>query len=247
MQLSLGNVTSSARDGWIGALGLLAFDVPFLGGEDAAAALWIDGQPVPMKRPGGFKVLERQSSNDWSYAAVDMTPLPSDRLKKYIRHLLHVEPDLFVVCDEVHLNRAATVDLGWEFSSGPARDAAREEWRVQLPNAGLTARILGSPRNVERLAPADSNGRTVVVRSGVTNETAEFHQVTLLVPHERDARRSLAFKLLESDTAIGARVHRDGLPTLVAIRKSGVTGGAELTGLKFTNAVAVDVFRPRRK
>jgi hypothetical protein len=69
----------------------------------------------------------------------------------------------------------------------------------------------------------------------------------MLVPHEKEARRSLAFKLLESESAIGVRVHRDGLPTLLAIRRNGVVGEANLTGMKFNGPAAVDVFRPRRR
>jgi hypothetical protein len=107
---------------------------------------------------------------------------------------------------------------------------------------------MGSPDRRERLWSVDSTSPGAVhVRSGATNRTAEFLHLAVLVSHEREARRSLAFKLLESDTAIGVRVHRDGLPTLVAIRKIGVLGEANLTGLKFTGPVAVDVFRPRRK
>jgi len=52
---------------------------------------------------------------------------------------------------------------------------------------------------------------------------------------------------LESETAIGVRVHRDGLPTLIAFRKSIAAGEADLTGMKFAGPVAVDVFQPKRK
>jgi hypothetical protein len=98
---------------------------------------------------------------------------------------------------------------------------------------------------------ANSDGaraeRLKCLRAGVTNKVTEFRQITVLVTHEKDRKRSLAFKLLESETAIGVRVHRDGLPTLIAFRKNDVGGEANLTGLKFTGPVAVDVFRPKRK
>jgi hypothetical protein len=159
---------------------------------------------------------------------------------------LHVEPDLFVVCDEVLLTEPATVEIGWWFPEGVARESKWEEWRLQLPGTGLTARILGSPRNSERLWSADGKPGAVCVRSGTTNQTVEFRQITALVPHEKQKRRSLAFKLLESDSAIGLRVHRDGLPTLIAFHK-GAAGEANLAGLKFTSPVAVEVFRPKKR
>ena len=71
--------------------------------------------------------------------------------------------------------------------------------------------------------------------------------MAVLVGHSGSAKRSLAFKLLESDSAIGVRVHRDGLPTLIVFRKGTVSGEAVLTGLKFNQPVAVDVFKPKRK
>jgi hypothetical protein len=248
MQLSLSGARAPGGRGWISVLGLRGFDEQLLGIQEGGPAdsLWVDGEAVWPANP--FKLIQRQSSNDWAYASVDMTPLPLGRVKRFIRHLLHVQPDLFIVCDEFLLAGPSAIETGWWFPANVTRDPAREEWRLQSPKAGLTARILGMPKNIERLWPMEPGVHgAACARSGVTNQTPEFRQLLALVPHEGHARRSLAFKLLESDTAIGLRVHRDGLPTLVAFRKDSVAGEANLTGLKFTGAVAVDIFRPKRK
>jgi hypothetical protein len=201
------------------------------------------------------RAIDRQAGNDWTYASMDLTPQPPGRVKHFILHFLHVEPDLFVVAAEVALNEPATAETAWRFPAGTTRNTAWEDWRLQLPKAGLTARLLASPKNHERLRPAVSGDHpgqaaglaTVWVGSGTTNKTSEFWHLAALVPHEGAARRALAFKLLESDTAIGMRVHRDGLPTLLALRRRGTSGEADLTGLRFPGPVAVDVFQPRTK
>ena len=217
--------------------------------------LWLDNQVVRPAGTNGLRIVERSSSNEWDYASVDLTAEYGAGLKQFKRHLLYVQPDLFVICDEVSPAQPAAIDIGLWFPRTLQFDSARDEWRVQLAKAGLTARAFGSPRAAWRSwAPSDAADADAVkvaglrcLRAGVTNKIAELLHLTVLVPHEKDSQRSLAFKLLESETAIGLRVHRDGLPTLIAFRKNQTATEANLTGLQFTGPVAVDVFRPRRK
>ena len=83
-----------------------------------------------------------------------------------------------------------------------------------------------------------------MVETVATNRLTELRALTAIIPHCAGRKRGTGFKLLESDTAIGARIYRDGLPTLLAFRTVD-TGEANLTGLKFISPVAVDVFRPK--
>lgn len=217
------------------------------------ATLWLDGRAVEMIATNTVKLLDHRSSNDWEFASLDLAPAFGAGVNRFRRHLLYIQPDLVVICDEVSPKNLAAVQTGWWLPDALAFDAVRDEWRLQLPKAGLTVRAFGSPHDGFRLleAPGSANADVVqglkCLRAGVTDKISDYRQITVLVPHEKDARRSLAFKLLESDTAIGVRVHRDGLPTLVAFRKSTTSGEANLTGLKFSGPVAVDVFRPKRR
>jgi hypothetical protein len=218
-------------------------------------ALSIDNQVVPASGTNGLRLVERCSSNDWEYASVDLAGAYGLGLQQCKRHLLYVQPDLFVICDEVSPAMPTTIDVGLWFPPSLTFDAARAEWSVPSANGGLTIRSFGSPRAGWRAwvapdaATTQAAGATGLkcLRAGVTNKIVEFRQITVLVPHAKDRGRALAFKLLESESAIGVRVHRDGLPTLIAFRKSPTAAGADLTGLKFFGPVAVDVFRPRRK
>jgi hypothetical protein len=249
-----------------GTVQLRAFDEILLGPSEAprsaadmrsteADRLWLDSQVVRATSTTAPCLVERSSSNEWDYASVDLVNDYGPALKQFKRHLLYVQPDLFVICDEISPSQPSAIDVALWFPQNVAFDPARDEWRVQSGNAGLTARLLGSPRAGRRswVTSETTNSRGAKVegmrclRAGITNKVIEFRQVTVLVPHGKDKKRSLAFKLLESETAIGVRVHRDGLPTLIAFRKSSVGGEANLTGLKFTGPVGVDVFSSKRK
>ena len=250
----------------VGAVQLRAFDEILLGaGETPEAAgnahraerdsLCLDGQVVRATGTNLPRPVERRSSKEWEYASADLVNGYGPGLKQFKRHLLYVQPDLFVICDEICLVQPAAISTGLWFPENLWFDSARGEWRVQLTNAGLAVRLFGSPRSAWRSwldsGAADSDGGKdsglKCLRAGVTNKIIELRQITVLALHEKDKRRSLAFKLLESETAIGVRVHRDGLPTLIAFRKSIVAGEADLTGMKFAGPVAVDVFQPKRK
>lgn len=266
VRLGVSTVIIPGRTQPVGAVTLRAFDELLLSsGEDPSASgslphqrrdsLWLDGQSVAATGTNALRVSVRFASNDWEYASIDLAPSWGTRVKKFARRLLYVQPDLIVICDDVVLAEPATVETGWSFTEGIALDSVRDEWRLQLARAGLTARFFVSPGGrpqVQALSDSASANlaitasRLVQLRAGVTNKLDEYRQLTVLVPHEKAAKRSLAFKLLESDTAIGLRVHRDGLPTLVAFHKSPGTGEANLTGMKFTAPAAVDVFRPKR-
>ena len=199
---------------------------------------------------GSLPVVERLTGNDWEYAAVDVTPAYGRRLTRFRRHLLFVQPDLFVVYDDLAAPTPVLLEYRLRSVGELFRDERSGDLRLDLPKAGLTAHWLTSEK--ESFQPW---GRTVatagvgperVLHSIATNRLTELRALTVIIPHCAGRRRGTGFKLLESDTAIGARVYRDGLPTLLAFRTI-EPGEANLTGLKFTAAVAVDVFRPKSR
>ena len=85
------------------------------------------------------------------------------------------------------------------------------------------------------------------MRMGPTNKVAELDLLTVFAVHRHGGTNDYAFKLLESNTAVGARIHRAGYPTLVAFRIDPSAGGASLTGFGFRGPVGVDVFKPKRR
>ena len=217
--------------------------------------LWIDGKAVSRRVPGSFQIDPPIAGGEWQYAFVNLPATNVPGLKSFQRRFLCIEPDLVLIVDEASLVEPALVETGFWFPSGLGHDSVRDEWTVQAPKSGVTARFMSSPKSKQarwgttegRDDGTDTNSAAACVRSTVAEKVREFYQITVMVVHPEQSRCSLAFKLLESDTAIGVRVHRDGLPTLAAFRKASCVGEANLTGMKFNGPVAVDVFRPKKK
>ena len=82
---------------------------------------------------------------------------------------------------------------------------------------------------------------------GPSNTLATVDFVTVFAVYPGGVKKDYAFKLLESKTAVGARIHRDGLPTLVAFKTDPAAVNPSLTGFPFSGPVGVDVFKPRKK
>ena len=253
-----GNVRLTFAAGGEGSLQLQAFGEELFGASAGAlmlSQLWIDGRAVSGSTTSVFQIDAPVSGGEWQYSGVKFPATNIAGLKLSQRRFLCIEPDLVVVLDEVSLDEPCIVETGYWFPSGLAHDAVRDEWKVQTPRAGVTARFLASPKSkqarwnaVERQTGSSiTNSALECVRSTAAEKVREFYQLTVLMVHPEQSRRSLSFKLLESDTAIGVRVHRDGLPTLVAFRKANCAGEANLTGMKFNGPVAVDVFHPKKR
>jgi len=124
--------------------------------------------------------------------------------------------------------------------------------RLETSVAGLTGHWLASerksfaPLRLDSAPPDLALGAQSarVLRAASTNKLTLARTLIAIIPHCAGQKQGTGFKLLENDTAIGARIHRDGLPTLVAFRTL-ETGEANLTGLRFTTSIAVDVSRPK--
>ncbi len=52
--------------------------------------------------------------------------------------------------------------------------------------------------------------------------------------------------LLESNNAVGARIHREGLPTLVGFKTDPAAREVSLSGFGFSGPVGVSVFKPKQ-
>lgn len=184
------------------------------------------------------------TSNDWSFAQFAVATMGAAAFPSIQRSVVCVEPGLMVVLDAVSLPQTdLAVERRYWFAGVPTLDSARDEWSMRSGVAEVTARFFSSPG-----AKLSGNlGEPSCVSFSVAPGASTIYQMAVLVGHSGSPKRSLAFKLLESDSAIGVRVHRDGLPTLVAFRKGTASGEAVLTGLKFNHPVAVDVFKPKRK
>jgi hypothetical protein len=216
--------------------------------------LLVNGQGPDVDFSGTLPVVHQLFGREWEYLAVDATAAYKGRLTRFHRHLLYVRPDLFIIHDDL----ASASPALFEFLLyAPARlevDPRSGYLKLERPKAGLTAHLLSPEHRMfrpwsgnEPRPNLSTSTPSWCIHTGPTNKLSELRTLTVMVPHRAGQQRALNFKLLEGQNAIGARIHRDGLPTLVAFHTAGGVGEADLTGLRFTGPLAVDVFRARTR
>jgi len=194
-----------------------------------------------------IRIIEQTAGADWEYARLDLAAGYSGLVTRYQRHLLFVQPDLFVVYDDIEAKEPAAFALALNSCSSLEFDQGSRDFRFEDSKAGLVAHVLLPDRavfqNWERL-DATNAAASRVFRTASTNHLQEMRAIIAMRPHRVGQRKDTGFKLLQSNTAIGARIWRSGLPTLIAFRTV-PDGEADLTGLKFNAPLAVDVFNPK--
>jgi len=134
--------------------------------------------------------------------------------------------------------------------SATRRDTNWGDLHLDLPKAGLTIHAPGRGKDFRPWERVESAADTILpgtltMQLGPTNKLAEFDVLTVFAIKRGGEKKDYAFKLLLSNSAAGARIHRDGLPTLVAFRTDPAAGSASLTGFGFSGPVGVDVFKPK--
>jgi hypothetical protein len=217
------------------------------GTANAGPGIFIEGYRVADKL-SSISVLEEATGAQWEYARLDLTSAYTNRLTRFHRHLLFVQPDLFVVYDDIEAKEpdefAIFVNSPFEMEFAPkARD-----FRMEMPKAGFVAHLLLADRNMFERWQALNSTDAACSRAFQLTSTNKLHEVRLITamrPHLPGQRQDTGFKLLQSTTAIGARIWRSGLPTLIAFRTAAKGSEADLTGLPVPGSVAVDVFDPK--
>lgn len=182
-------------------------------------------------------------SNRWDYARLDLTPLAGAGVTRWHRHLLFVAPDLFAVFDDAEFSAPtrATIQIG---SAGPfRRDTRSGDFRLDTTESGATAHVFSPQERNFGLWQSNVLDDAVVFRASTTNLIRHCRVLTLVIPYA-GKRGGTGFKLLESDSALGARVWRNGLPTLLAFRTSPPGSESNLASMPVPGPAAVNVFDP---
>lgn len=200
-----------------------------------------------------MRVIEEASEPQWKMVAFDVSSAYADRSARVERRMLFVETNLLVLYD--YIQTPTPVSVQWTYSVvGPVRlDPVWGHLIMERPHSTWTAHLptkKGEHRNWELLpvSPQEKEASLSRFRIGNLSTQKEFHLLTVFAASPSGAHHNLALKLLESDSAIGLRIHRDGWPTLVAFRlhPTSESFSATLTGFGFKGSVGVDILSPKR-
>ncbi len=236
------------------AHGRLLLCLPAFAANDAnrplPQGLTVNGQGPDSTGPECLPLLGRSSGPGWTFVRVNPGVAYRGRLQEYIRDYLVVEPDLVVVHDHVVAARPAT--LRWRLQVPPSTriDPVWHDLHLETPQSSVTIHAPGRKGQLRGWAPLTNvfrgDDRGAIMELSPPNEAAtELDVVLVIAVRPPGPPADYAFKLLESDTAVGARIHRDGYPTIVAFQVGQTLPTASLGGFKFPGLTGVDVFRPK--
>lgn len=204
--------------------------------------------------PSGFsaKVIDDVSGSGWRLLGLELPGAYADADAKvhYRRNLLYVEPGLFVVHDHFEGVDGRRVDWQWHLPSAARLDPAWGDVRLGTTNTGLVMHAPGTskhPRAIRRIeSPADRLlPATMSVGLSITNRETALDLMVVYGVQRSGVPADFAFKWVESNTAVGARIYRDGLPTLVGFRTTAGGGKSSISGFEFDGPVGVSVLRPK--
>jgi hypothetical protein len=211
----------------------------------------VDGEGPHLDPSNSMSVVERASGAEWFFVSVDATAAYRGRLKDYRRGILFVEPDLFVLHDHLVAERPSSFQMVLHPPAATQLDPVWGDLRLDSTNAGVRIHAPGQRhdprfwRRMESSSDAILPGTTAMLL-GPTNKLATLDLLTVFAVHKGGEKKENAFKFLQSYTAVGARIHREGLPTLVAFRIDPAELKPSLTGFAFGGPVGVDIFKPKR-
>ena len=216
----------------------------------------VNGKGPALAATNSMIVIEQASGTDWNYIGLDGSAAYRDQLKTYRRGILFVAPDLFVVFDHLVAKEPAKFQMFLHPPAAAQVDPAWHDLRLNLPNATCRVHAPGTKkmlRSWERVeSPADKIlAHTVTMQLGPTNKLAALDVLTVFTVYRSGENRDKDYyafsRLVESDTAIGVRIHRNGWPTLTAFKLDPSAPSASISGFGFKGPVAVDAFRPKQK
>jgi hypothetical protein len=226
---------------------------------NSAPNLWlhnilVDGKGPVLATTNNMTVIEQASGPEWKYVGLDVSAAYRSQLESYKRGILFVAPDLFVVFDHLVAKEPASFQMVLHPPAVARVDPVWHDLRLDLPKGAFRVHAPGTKKTPRFWRPVESAAdqllaHTVTVQLGPTNKLATLDMLTVFAVYRAGEKKDddYAFRLVESNTSIGARIHRDGWPTLVAFKLDSAAPSASITGFGFNGPVAVDVFKPKRK
>jgi hypothetical protein len=209
-------------------------------------AVLVDGEgQVPHSAAATGRIVNSQHTAEWDYVEGDALAAYGGKLTRARRRIAFVKPDLIVICDDLAAPKPVSYQFMLHALSPFTVDESAGRLFVQQPKAGVSAQYLspapltfrqwdGYEPKPDREFPNQWH-----VEAGTREKLAELRMLTVIVP-QRAGQTDVAWKAerIETDTAVGVRVVRDGKATLVAFRKAD-QGKASLGSVSFNTPVNV--------
>ncbi len=209
-------------------------------------AVLVDGQGQSSHSPGSTgSILDFETRPDLDYVVGSAAEAYGGRLERCRRSVAFVKPDLIVICDDL----VATNEVTFQFMLHALVPFEVEEKAgrasVQRPRAGARVQYLspvplgfrqwdGYEPKPERRFPNQWH-----LEAGTREGRREMQMLTVIAPHRAGQGADWKATRLESSSAVGVRLERDGQSLAVAFRKAHQPATARLEDMTFDKPVAL--------
>jgi hypothetical protein len=214
--------------------------------------LLVNGEGPQLALTNGMTVIEAASAPGWQYLALDASPAYRGQLDQFQRAVLYIEPDLIILHDHIVAQEPVDFKMVLHPPTGTRVDPIWGDLRFEGSHAAFRIHAPAGPGKLRQWQRLESDADrlfpgTVTMQLGPTNKVSQLDLVTIFALSRKGANTEFAFKLLEGNGAIAARIHRAGLPTLVAFRTDLAVERPSVTGFTFHGPVGVDIYKPKAK
>lgn len=190
-------------------------------------------------------IVDSRFTPEWDYVRGEATAAYTGLVTRAERAVLFVKPDVIVLYDDFAAPRPATFQFMLHGLSPFALDEARQTLRIDQPHAGLAVKYLAPqplaftqtdgfnppPRMRNNALPFPNQWH---VEAALRHPAAASDTLTILIPYRKDAYQPWTAERVDSATASGLRLTRNGQTISIAFRKHGAPaaewGGRALEG-----------------
>ncbi len=215
----------------------------------AQNAMLVDGEGQVPHSPDPFgRIIADDLQSGADYIAGEATRAYADKLRRYVRHVVFVKPDLVVFVDEAIADQPRR--FAWMLHAlAPFEVEPRQQrLRIEREQAGAYIHYIApSPLQMRQwdgyTPPPDAEYLRSIGRGGFPNQWhveastvrphSEVFTLTVVRPYRKTRRPLAEMEVEENDTALLIRTATaDGTPLTVAIRRAGVPE-ASIGGWRF--------------
>ncbi|MBE0543918.1 MAG: DUF4962 domain-containing protein [Verrucomicrobia bacterium] len=210
-------------------------------------AVLVDGEgQIPHSATSTGRIVHSKLTPEWDYVEGDALAAYGGKLTRARRKIAFVKPDLIVICDDLAAPKPVSFQFMLHAFSPFTVDEAAARLTAKQPKASVTAQYLSpAPLNFRQWdgynPPPDREfPNQWHLEAGTREKLAELRMLTVIVPERAGKSAIWRAERLESETAVGARVLRDGKTTMVLFRNAG-QGAASFENTRFDSAVMVAI------
>lgn len=202
-----------------------------------------EGQIKHTAAPHG-RIAASRFTDQLDYVMGDATAAYDGRLKRFQRHIALVkgERPIIVIYDDLSANEPSTFQFMLHALTEFKLDAEHSTLEAQRPKAGVQVRYL-SPIPVKfrqwdgyNPPPDKEFPNQWHAEAGTVEKRQDLGMLTIIVPSRAGEKAQCEAERIESASAIGLRVTREGKTGIVAFRKYGASGPAQVGGVMFNDA-----------